>query len=137
MKTCLLRAVWAAAVFLIASGDIVQAVEPLVAFSTTTESGTKRMLLPVGTRRTSFLEQMGPPDAWLSRDVCAYWDRRTNQPELTRGYDTLLVEFDQGRVSRLRIVAGAPVREFLARREKSSSGSRFATVAPAAESGSR
>lgn len=137
MKTCLLRAAWAVTLFLLGSRDIVRANEPLVAFSSHTESGTKKTLLPVGTRRTSFLEHMGAPDAWLSRDVCVYWDQRTNQPELTRGYDALLVEFDQGRVSRMRIVAGTTVREFIAQREKSSRGPQLAIVTPAAEAGGR
>lgn len=131
MKTRLLPLGWAAAMVLIAASPIVPAAEPLVAFSTQTPRGNKRTLLPVGTSRASFLEHMGEPDAWLSRDVGAYWNQQTNQPQLTRGYDTLLVEFDQARVKRLRIVEEKTIRELLARQEKAFAKTNQA-AAPAA-----
>lgn len=130
MKTCLLRASWAAAITLIASSPLARATEPIIAFSPQSSSSSNRTLLPVGTRQTSFLEQMGSPDAWLSREVCAYWNRTTDRPELSRGYDTLLVEFGEGRVTRLRLVAKSAIQEFLRQREKAAAESRWAALPP-------
>jgi hypothetical protein len=135
MKNCLLRTGWAVSLLLIGCGGLARAAEPLVASSGRPEFAVDQVLLPVGTPRSTFLEQVGEPDAWLSPDVAVYWDRQTNQPRLTRGCDTLLVEFDQGRVGRLRIVVGTVVREFLAKRGKSSPSTMIAAITPPPRSG--
>jgi len=76
------------------------------------------LLLPIGTPRSDILELVGQPDEQLSADVWIYWNRRTNQPQLTNGYDTLLVVFRKDRVNEFRIVAEAPVRRFIAERDR-------------------
>jgi hypothetical protein len=91
---------------------------PIVAHSRTSELNASTFLLPVGTPRRDFLKHVGPPDDQLSGNVWVYWHRRTNQPHLTEGFDTLLVIFRRDRVSELRIVAEAPVRRLIAERDR-------------------
>jgi hypothetical protein len=89
-----------------------------VAYSTGRELSDTSVLVPLGTPRDSLLDQLGPPDAWLSPDVWIYWNRCTNQPHVTRDCDTLLVMFRKEYVQAFKIVPGAPVRRFLAAQEK-------------------
>src|SRR5882724_4180368 len=128
MKTCLLRAGWAAAaLFLGAVGAA------LVAYADDHELTDASILVPVGTPRDALLDQLGPPDAWLSPDVRVYWNRPTNQLQLTRDCDTLLVVFRKDCVQSFKIVPGAPVRRLLAEQEKRNpAASLIATYLPAA-----
>lgn len=108
-----------------------------MAYSPGTELKADNLLLPVGTPRSFFLEKIGPPDAWLSTDICVYWNRRTNQPHLTREYDTVLVQFKQDRVSFMKIVAGAAIRQLLAERGKQDPAAIVATTNPPPRPGSK
>jgi hypothetical protein len=130
MKTCLFRAGWVVSVLFVGSCGIGHAAGPIVAYSDRSELSGEKLLLPVGTPRDFFLEKMGPPDVWLSPHVGVYWNRRTNQPQLTRDYDTVLVQFSQDRVSSMKIVPGIAIREFLVQREKGNSAAMVVAVNP-------
>jgi hypothetical protein len=111
-----------------------KATGPIVAHSRTSELTASTFLLPVGTPRHAFLKQIGPPDDQLSDDIWIYWNRRTNQPRLSEGFDTLLVTFHRDRVSQLRIVADAPVRKLIAERDRRNPGALLRKMHPALRS---
>ena len=107
-----------------------RAAGPIVAHSRRSELNASTFLLPVGTHRHAFLKHVGPPDDQLSNDIWIYWNRRTNQPHLTEGFDTLLVTFHRDRVSKLRIVAEAPVRKLVAERDRRNPGALLGKLQP-------
>ena len=118
MKTCLLRAGWAASILVIADPGVLQGAVPHVASSPQTSFACGTELLSAGTTRSDFVDRVGEPDEWFSKEGRVYGNRQTNRPPLTRGLKTLPVEFEQDHVSRLRIVPGTAVRDFLAKRNR-------------------
>jgi hypothetical protein len=88
--------------------------EPLVAHRADRQLSARSLLLPVGTPRAELLKHVGPPDLRLSPDAWVYLHRSTNRPELSAGFDTLVIVFEGDRVATMRIVAETSVRQLAA-----------------------
>ena len=87
---------------------------------------SSRPFVERGMARETALRMLGEPGARLSRDAWIYFDFHAANPRFRRiktipaeleKLDTLVIEFDHNRVSRIRWCEGRPLREFLARRE--------------------
>ncbi|HRE05471.1 MAG TPA: hypothetical protein PKX00_07680 [Opitutaceae bacterium] len=71
-----------------------------------------------GTSSAQIAEEFGPPDEVLPSGVWVYWnmacaDTRSGES----GYDTLVVQFDEGRLRKAKLVRGDALRALLARHE--------------------
>lgn len=62
-----------------------------------------------GMSRAAVTEELGAPAASVGPDVWVYWDFRAKGRPGGERWDTLLVVFEQGRVSRIRLTEQAPV----------------------------
>ena len=131
MKTWITTALSSAGLLLLSAlATDLRAAGPIVAHSRVSDVNGSTLLLPVGTPRRAFVKHIGPPDDQLSNDIWIYWNRRTNQPEFTEGFDTLLVIFHRDRVRQLRIVAEAPIRKLIAERDRLNPGALLGNLPP-------
>lgn len=69
-----------------------------------------------GTPSTTIAEEFGTPDHVLPSDVWVYWNMScADARSVEFGYDTLVVQFAEGRLRKARLVRGDQLRALLAR----------------------
>lgn len=118
MKHRLFTLGWAALLAPAVISSAAPATGPIVAQRADRDLSTPGLLFPVGTPRSAILQQMGAPDERLSANAWVYWHHTTNRPDLSKGYDTLVIVFEADRVSFMKIVAGTEIRQLVAALEK-------------------
>lgn len=114
MKICCLAVGLGAALPLVGAPLPTESSEPIIAHRANRALSADQALLPVGTPRAVIRKELGVPDLQLSPNAWVYWHRTTNRPELSAGFDTLVILFKADRVSDMKIVAEAPIRQYAA-----------------------
>lgn len=114
MKICCLVAGLGAALPLAGAPLPAHAPSPIVAHRAGRALSPEQVLMPVGTPRATIRQEMGTPDLQLSPHIWVYWQRTTNRPDLSAGFDTLVIVFKTDRVSAMKLVAEADIRQLAA-----------------------
>jgi hypothetical protein len=71
-----------------------------------------------GMSPTEVQRMIGVADATVGREIWIYWNFDADNVATPRGWDTLVIQFTDGRVSTLRLAPNQSVRALLATRQQ-------------------